>query len=149
MSLHDWLKSFGILQLPRWLNQEPSMRDDLDILKKMYADSKNTEHRLFQYSLETLGHQRGAPDHLNLTTYHSSKGLEYDVVIMPGLEQGRMPHPRNSLKEERRKFYVAMTRARHEVHFLWSGWYEHYSRTYHSGRSQFIDEVMKKLGESR
>jgi len=147
MMLHDWIKSFCKFQLHEWLQQEPAMRDDFDVLKKMYYDSKNPEHPLSLYSIETLGNQRGAPDHLNLTTYHSAKGLEYDVVIIPGLDQGWMPDSRNNLQEERRIFYVAMTRARHEVHFLWSGWRERNPRV--NGRSQFVEEVMKKLGEFR
>jgi DNA helicase-2/ATP-dependent DNA helicase PcrA len=76
--------------------------------------------------------------------------LEYDVVIMLGLEQGRIPYDykvtASQVKESRRLFYVAMTRARHEVHLLWSGWYERKGSVYRKGRSIFVTEVMKQIG---
>ena len=56
---------------------------------------------------------------VNLMTVHGSKGLEYDVVIIAGANKGLFPHFRSQLKadleEERRLFYVAMTRARKEL----------------------------------
>ena len=122
--LSDWLRKFVSAGLLERIQTEPAMRDDCETFEKMFGDSTNEEHRLFQYTVSTLGNQRGVSDHLNLTTFHSSKGLEYDVVIMLGLEQGRIPRlgiADKAKEEARRLFYVAMTRARHEVHFLWSG----------------------------
>jgi DNA helicase-2/ATP-dependent DNA helicase PcrA len=61
-------------------------------------------------------------DSVNLMTIHGSKGLEFDVVILPGLEDGTMPSARSieesksGAEEERRLFYVAITRAK--VHLL-------------------------------
>ena len=52
-------------------------------------------------------------------TYHASKGLEFDCVYVPGLIDGEVPSRRSSseadIEEERRMFYVAMTRARHKL----------------------------------
>ena len=56
----------------------------------------------------------------------SSKGLEFDLVLILGMDENAVPHfaSRNDpeqLKEERRKFYVSMTRARDEVEIFYSG----------------------------
>jgi len=55
---------------------------------------------------------------ISLLTIHSAKGLEFDVVFIPGCEEGILPHARSledgggDLEEERRLFYVALTRAK-------------------------------------
>ncbi len=57
-----------------------------------------------------------AGDHITLQTMHSSKGLEYKIVILPDCNEGNVPQGKNpgkdAIEEERRVFYVAMTRAK-------------------------------------
>ena len=59
---------------------------------------------------------------VNLMTIHASKGLEFDVVFLAGVEEGIIPHQKSieenprSLEEERRLFYVAITRARQKLY---------------------------------
>jgi superfamily I DNA/RNA helicase len=150
LKLSDWIQSFVDNDLYHLLQSEPTMRDDLVEIDKINELSRNENNRLFHYTVFSLGSQRGSPEHLNLTTYHSSKGLEYDVVFMPFLEQGKFPNDRSKdTRESRRTFYVAMTRARHEVHFLWSGFFLKNNWGIHKehkeGRSEFIDDVMSKI----
>lgn len=66
--------------------------------------------------------QSGESDAITLMTIHSSKGLEFPVVFISGLEEGVLPHNNSlesepAIEEERRLLYVAMTRAR-ETLFL-------------------------------
>ncbi len=57
---------------------------------------------------------------VHIMTYHASKGLEFDKVILPHLNEGSVPHKRSTgteqTEEERRMFYVAMTRAINELY---------------------------------
>ncbi|HHQ4052863.1 TPA: 3'-5' exonuclease [Citrobacter freundii] len=77
---------------------------------------------------------------INLSTLHSSKGREFDVVILFGIEEGRLPRNRasgNDLREARRLFYVGFTRAKHEIHLMYG---QH-------NPSRFVTEVSKRLEE--
>ena len=70
--------------------REKTLRDEaeaLAVLKKACAKGSKLE----EFTVALFGGQSGAPDHLNLITLHSAKGMEFDVVIMMGMEQGRIP----------------------------------------------------------
>ncbi len=62
---------------------------------------------------------------VNLLTYHRAKGLEFEVVFLPLLDEGEMPFKRSrtkeALAEERRLLYVGMTRAKQQLEITWSG----------------------------
>lgn len=62
---------------------------------------------------------------VRIMTYHGSKGLEFDTVFLPFLNSGDVPHGRNlstmELEEERRLFYVAVTRAKKSLYLSCEG----------------------------
>ncbi len=63
---------------------------------------------------------------LTLMTLHNAKGLEFDIVIVSGLEEGLFPHynsidDADAVEEERRLFYVGMTRARKRLYLTFAG----------------------------
>jgi DNA helicase II / ATP-dependent DNA helicase PcrA len=62
---------------------------------------------------------------VNLLTYHRAKGLEFEVVFLPRLEEGELPFKRSrtpeARAEERRLLYVGMTRAKSHLELTWSG----------------------------
>ena len=63
------------------------------------------------------------PNGICLMTMHASKGLEFDTVYLPDVIEGKIPSRQSSsfeaIEEERRMFYVAMTRAKKELHILY------------------------------
>jgi len=63
----------------------------------------------------------GKKDGVRLMTLHQAKGLEFDCVFIAGVEEGILPHSRSSddhfqIEEERRLFYVGITRARQKLY---------------------------------
>lgn len=63
--------------------------------------------------------QDGSPEGVRLMTMHASKGLEFDTVYLPDCQEGKIPSNKSKteaqIEEERRMFYVAMTRAKKEL----------------------------------
>lgn len=88
------------------------------------------------------------PNRVTLITLHSAKGLEFDVVFLPGWEEGLFPHQRsldeggsNSLEEERRLAYVAITRARKQLYILTALNRRVYGQWQNNLPSRFINEL--------
>ena len=61
----------------------------------------------------------GCADGIVFQTIHASKGLEYDTVILAGVEDGIFPGICSDIEEERRLLYVALTRARNRLHIVY------------------------------
>jgi DNA helicase-2/ATP-dependent DNA helicase PcrA len=89
-----------------------------------------------------LGLRARARDRLLISTIHGAKGLEFDIVIILEVEAGVMPFfiakTPAELEEERRMFYVAMTRARDRVYCLWSPWRQTKFGRRHDGPSPYL-----------
>jgi DNA helicase-2/ATP-dependent DNA helicase PcrA len=80
-----------------------------------------------------------------LMTLHTSKGLEYPVVFIAGMEEGLFPHNRaedsSDIEEERRLLYVGMTRARRSLYLTNTLSRELYGRRQESRPSRFLAEI--------
>lgn len=84
-----------------------------------------------------------------LMTVHAAKGLEFPVVVLVGLEENIFPHVRaleeNGLEEERRLFYVAITRARDELYLSAAETRTQMGRTEANRLSRFVGEIPPEL----
>ena len=98
-------------------------------------------------SLEAGDNQAQAgEDAVQLMTIHSAKGLEFDCVFISGLEEGLFPHENSSsdldsLEEERRLMYVAITRARKRLYLSFSQTRMLHGQTRYNVKSRFFDEL--------
>jgi len=88
---------------------------------------------------------------VTLITMHNTKGLEFDRVIVTGMEEGLFPRggdeAEEDLEEERRLFYVAITRAKEEVYFTYCRTRKLHGRTQEVEPSRFLRELPLSVWE--
>jgi len=86
------------------------------------------------------------PDVVKLMTIHAAKGLEFPVVFVGGLEETLFPNAmsintREELEEERRLFYVAITRAKHKLWMSFSNARYRFGQLQQNDPSRFLEEI--------
>jgi len=141
-------KLFGILQgISAGCQTIASFLVRLQELDKLFegtAGAKSTEKPI-QYPIQKKSH-------ITLSTFHSSKGLEYDCVFMIDLNNSEIPgdkalekalenNDQSMLEEERRIFYVGMTRARYELYIIYPALINNEKVL----RSVFVNEVIQLI----
>ena len=126
----------------------------LENIKELLSAMKefdNLESFLEHVSLATSIDQEWDGEKINMMTMHAAKGLEFDVVFLPGWEEGLFPHQKsieekgqNGLEEERRLAYVGITRAKKKaiISFSMNRFYQ--GDWIDSMASRFIDELPEK-----
>jgi DNA helicase-2/ATP-dependent DNA helicase PcrA len=86
---------------------------------------------------------------VTLMTLHNAKGLEYPIVFIAGCEDGVFPHSRaldeGGLEEERRLFYVGVTRAKRELYLAYARRRSVFGQATYGLRSRFLDEIPGEL----
>ena len=89
------------------------------LVDSMKSSAVTMAEFLDAFSLEKSTEKEHHDSELTVATIHASKGLEYDCVVLCGAGSGQMPHPKSidpeSMEEERRLMYVAVTRARNRL----------------------------------
>lgn len=150
------------MPLAQWLSElekRLSLQERLSSLKELPEEKEAFDSMLFAcgddkplkgFIVADLAGCGPNANRISLNTLHSSKSLQFDVVVIPGLEEGRLPswsaQSDQALREARRTFYVGFTRARHLVYILYSGWYQNrWGRTFENGPSRFVLELQKLL----
>ena len=133
-----------------------SLLNSIDVWEK---DPDNENPNVFNYlNRITLVSQDNNDDNdnkgkVNLMTIHASKGLEFPVVFIAGCEEGLIPHARSvaendgNVEEERRLFYVAITRARDKLFLTSCQQRKKMNMINECTPSRFLDEIPQNLIE--
>ncbi len=103
---------------------------------------------LFKYSLPYLAISEqdalsNAKQPIRLMTVHAAKGLEFRHIFIPGMEKGLFPY--SSDEEERRLFYVALTRGQEKVFLSWSRFRSSFGFKKINQPSQFLSDIPQNL----
>lgn len=134
--------------------KEDAMR--LENIDELYSVTKSFDRRRHGTLVEFLAEvsllsdvdkEKGKPDNtVRLMTMHSSKGLEFLLVFIVGMEEGLFPHARSlddnrSIEEERNLCYVGITRAMDKLHLTYCMERTLYGQTSMRDPSRFLDEL--------
>ena len=129
------------------LENENRLENIKELLRAMH-DYDNIQSFLEHVALATSIDKEWEGEKINLMTMHAAKGLEFDVVFLPGWEEGLFPHQKSleekgdlALEEERRLAYVGITRAKKEAYISFA-----IKRSYHGEwmdalPSRFVNEI--------
>ena len=118
-------------------NDNPTLSDYLQNISLLSAEDKTED----------------SDNTVTLMTMHSAKGLEFDVVFIVGLEEGLFPSKKTveegGIEEERRLFYVAITRAKKRLFLTSASSRRIYGSLSVSKESRFIDEIRDYIEEEK
>jgi DNA helicase-2/ATP-dependent DNA helicase PcrA len=145
LALDGWYSSYIREIYPNWTDRA----DDLQSLVAFAARYDTMEELLAQLVLLASESNERSPEDLKnclrLTTIHQAKGLEFPVVFVIGLADGTFPLKRTidegDLEEERRLFYVAVTRAKEELYLTYPMLNQQGSSVMRLNPSRFLREV--------
>jgi DNA helicase-2/ATP-dependent DNA helicase PcrA len=149
--LSDWMARLDdALRLRDLLKADGTRPDDVDAITSLRESSSSPVPLLdFARGVQVRGR-------VVLTTCHASKGRQFDAVILPGLQRSLFPFARwgggtyqpttAQLVEDRRLFYVGLTRARFQVHLVYSPSFINRWGSSVAGASPFVGEVAARLG---
>jgi len=129
------------------IENENRLENIKELLRAMH-DYDDIQSFLEHVALATSIDKEWEGEKINLMTMHAAKGLEFDVVFLPGWEEGLFPHQKSleekgdsGLEEERRLAYVGITRAKKEAYLSFA-----MKRSYHGEwmdalPSRFVNEL--------
>ncbi len=140
----------AMLKNKKDLDNENRLENIKELLSAM-KEFDTLESFLEHVSLATSVDQEWDGQKVNMMTMHAAKGLEFDVVFLPGWEEGLFPHQKSieekgqkGLEEERRLAYVGITRAKKKaiISFSMNRFYQ--GDWIDSMASRFIEELPEK-----
>jgi DNA helicase II / ATP-dependent DNA helicase PcrA len=114
---------------------------------KSFAILSRTNQLLFDFKIsihETI--PMFLQNKIKLLTLHESKGLEFDVVCIIGIDEKTLPHhlsvAKESIEEERRLFYVGITRAKHKLYFV-------HVKQHHQNKNVKLSKFMLEISQNQ
>lgn len=117
-------------------------------------EEENPDDTIFDYLenlslLSDLDKTEDKDNSVSLMTMHAAKGLEFPIVFVVGLDEGLFPGKRSidegNVEEERRLFYVGITRAREKLFLTSSKSRRNYGKPIFYKPSRFVDEIIDKV----
>ena len=168
--LFNWREFIQIHSLPELFDQvikdigyKSYINDGTDIgegrwenvleLRQLAYEFENRGMTEFLERIALVSDQDTVPDAPNaptLLTLHAAKGLEFSTVYIVGLDEGLLPHNRSfedpeEMAEERRLFYVGITRAKNDLVLVRAGQRSNFGRYEYTMPSRFLDDIPEEL----
>ncbi|MDQ6981785.1 MAG: UvrD-helicase domain-containing protein [Mariprofundus sp.] len=146
----DSLKAMGDIEAGSRLDNIRTLQDYIEISLTQGLTPVEFMDRaaLLQSSEEMRADERESQDDaVSMMSLHRAKGLEFDCVVLPGVEEGLLPHQRSTdegeagVAEERRLLYVGITRARQHVLLTSARLRRFYGETHYPQPSRFIKKI--------
>jgi len=148
----DWVEQQDNLENS---SRAENLRELANAVAEAAEQGQSLEDILDQAALVSDSDEYDETIPVSLMTLHSAKGLEFDAVFLAGLEEGLLPHSRSiasnaDIEEERRLFYVGMTRAKNSLVLSRAVYRRSYGedRLRASTPSRFLGEIPGELVEA-
>ena len=155
--LYEYLKNEGADGIERIQNitELAALASRYDALPQKEGLSKFLTDAALTSDQDALNNEKKG---VRLMTVHAAKGLEFQCVFIVGLEQGLFPHEREydgsgdskaaeEAEEERRLFYVAVTRAKEKLYLSFAMHRTLFGASYDSLPSEFFNDIPQELTE--
>ena len=148
INYEEYLKS----KYPKdWEDRLENVKELITALKEVEKSGKTFLEFLEESSLSQAQDSMSDENTVKVMTVHAAKGLEFPVVFVAGVEEGIFPSARSfedpeQMEEERRLFYVAITRAKEKLFFTKANYRSSYNGRYNeTKKSRFIEDIKENL----
>ncbi|MDE5588978.1 MAG: ATP-dependent helicase [Acetatifactor sp.] len=157
-NLKDWILFFiKTLNVPDLLRNSEQLPDELSNLNNLYKEVSDKRYK--EYDTNKFSKLGKPENQITITTRHSSKGLEFEVVVMMGMDENHFPGWRikkepDAIKEENRICFVCVSRAKRVCILMHSDYYveEDYNGEMQRRRfrpSRYINQLKTKYEKDR
>ena len=156
--LIDEIEYFSFLEKEHDQQEADTKKDNVkEFVQSIYnfekdAIKNNLHEFLYQVSLmqEKTENLENSKNQIQCMTLHAAKGLEFNTVIITGLEEGLLPssrslNERKEIEEERRLFYVGITRAKERLLLFHANYRNNYGQISDQVISRFLTEIPDNL----